>query len=82
MVLICWLITALHILIYKRRTAFAHCAAPLLKIWMGVLSCGDTGDADAPCLACAATVLPSHASCMLPLANLFVIGEKEKKLDY
>ena len=43
---------------------------------MGVLSCGDTGDADAPCLACAATVLPSQA---LPLANLFVIREKERK---
>jgi len=79
-VLICWLITASHILICKEELHL-HIVL-LLKIWMAVLSCGDTGDADAPCLACAATVLPSHASCMLPLANLFVIGEKEKKLDY
>ena len=74
MVLICWLITALHILICKEELHL-HIVL-LLKIWMAVLSCGDTGDADAPCLACAATVLPSQA---LPLANLFVIREKERK---
>jgi uncharacterized membrane protein YedE/YeeE len=74
----CWPITALHILIIYKDELHLHIVL-LLNIWIGVLSCRDTGDADASCLACAATILPSPASCMLPLASLFLTGRKKEK---
>ena len=78
MVLICWLITALHILIYKEELHLHIVLRRCLRYgWVSFHV--ETQEMLMPPVL---LVLPLSYLVMLPLANLFVIGEKEKKLDY